>query len=163
MRDLSIFTPLLLLPPTLPPQTKPLPPLRTPVPLQICLLFLLFLPLLRLPAPEILPVRRHPIAYLPLPLVELDDLRDLDLREQLRAPRRAFRAQGLDFPALVGVRDQRAGRRVGRVGRDASVDTGYEGVGGEVAVAAGGVDEEAVAAHDGVLFVEGESQDVYTR
>ena len=167
LRDLALSIPttttttILLLPPTLPPKTKPLPPTTTPLPLQPRLL--LPLPLLRLAPPEILPVRRHPIAHLPLPLVEADHLRDLHLPQQSRPSRGAGRAEGLDFPALVGVREERAGRAVGAVGRDAGVRAGYEGGGGEVAVAAGRVDEEAVAAHGIFLWRGQEFEDVYTR
>lgn len=96
-------------------------------------------------------MRRHPITDLPPPLVELDHLRDLHRFEQRRPPGLAGRAQRLEFPRLVGVRDDGAGRAVRRVRWDAGVAAGYEGEGGEGAVAADGVDEEAVDAHCGQL------------
>lgn len=86
----------------LPLQTKRFTPSRLAPGLFLLLLLTRF-SLLSLAAPKILPVCWHSVRNLPSPLVELDRLRRFDAAHESFALVVAGRAEGSDFPALVGV------------------------------------------------------------
>jgi hypothetical protein len=92
-------------------------------------------------------MRRHPIRDFPPPLVEFYRLRSFNTAHQTITLLLARRTERLDFPALVGVRDDFAVCGAVAVGLDGGVAAFDEGFGGEDGVAAGCVDVEAVAAH----------------
>jgi hypothetical protein len=89
------------------------------------------LALIRPATPEIFPVNRHAVRNTPLPFVELDRLHGLDVAHQRLPLSLAGRAEFLEFPALVRVRDDIAVGRAVLAGLDQGVLAFDYGFGGE--------------------------------